>query len=116
VRALNQPASPWTSPPGPGQPASPYPASLAKARPACAPAHHAGPLRGPAAPDAGFCPRCPPLALQRLAACARPRRRAGDVDTGFIPKYQEELRTPPPPSKTKAFIEANLKSSKKVKA
>ncbi len=38
------------------------------------------------------------------------------MDTGFIPKYQEELRTPPEQSKAKTFIEANLKGSKKAKA
>ncbi|KAI8472091.1 MAG: carbamoyl-phosphate synthase L chain, ATP binding domain-containing protein [Monoraphidium minutum] len=41
-----------------------------------------------------------------------PAFRAGDVDTGFIPKYQDELTTPPPISKVKAFLADKVKSGK----
>lgn len=54
--------------------------------------------------------------LLTLLPALPPPPRAGDVDTGFIPKYQEELRTPPPPSKTKLFMEAKLKKKSKTAA
>jgi len=41
--------------------------------------------------------------------------KKGDVDTGFIPKHAEELLTPPPNPKVKAFLEAKIKA-KKLKA
>lgn len=36
--------------------------------------------------------------------------KAGDVDTGFIPKYQEELSTPPATPRVKTFLSNNLKA------
>jgi acetyl-CoA carboxylase, biotin carboxylase subunit len=36
--------------------------------------------------------------------------KAGDVDTGFIPKYQEELATPPATPKVKTFLSDRLKA------
>jgi biotin carboxylase len=45
-----------------------------------------------------------------------PAFRAGDVDTGFIPKYQAELATPPPTPKVRKFLSDKLKANKaKVK-
>ena len=38
--------------------------------------------------------------------------RAGDVDTGFIPKHADELTTPPPPSKARQFLSARIKAKK----
>lgn len=37
--------------------------------------------------------------------------KRGDVDTGFIPKYQEELRSPPPTPQVKTFL-SNLSKGK----
>jgi len=33
-----------------------------------------------------------------------PAFRAGDVDTGFIPKYQDELTVPPPTTKVRFWM------------
>ena len=41
-----------------------------------------------------------------------PAFRAGDVDTGFIPKYQDELTTPPPTSRAVKFLSDRLKAGK----
>ncbi|KIZ07144.1 acetyl-CoA carboxylase, biotin carboxylase [Monoraphidium neglectum] len=41
-----------------------------------------------------------------------PAFRAGDVDTGFIPKYQAELTTPPPTSRVKSFLSEKVKAAK----
>lgn len=41
-----------------------------------------------------------------------PAFRAGDVDTGFIPKHQDELTTPPPTSKAVKFMSERLKAGK----
>jgi acetyl-CoA carboxylase biotin carboxylase subunit len=38
--------------------------------------------------------------------------KAGTVDTGFIPKYIDELKTPPPTSKLKAFLSETVKAKK----
>eukprot|EP00775_Hariotina_reticulata_P006051 gene6051-6289_t len=42
--------------------------------------------------------------------------RAGNVDTGFIPKHIDTLNTPPPTSRVKAFLSDLVKSKKAVKA
>jgi len=42
--------------------------------------------------------------------------RAGTVDTGFIPKYIDELKTPPPTSKVKAFLSETVKAKKAPRA
>jgi len=45
-----------------------------------------------------------------------PAFREGNVDTGFIPKYIDELNTPPAPSKVRTFLSDLAKASKsKVK-
>ena len=39
----------------------------------------------------------------------------GDVDTGFIPKHQDELTVPPPPSKAKIFLTETTKKKTTTK-
>ena len=41
--------------------------------------------------------------------------KSGNVDTGFIPKYADELTTPPKESKTKAFMTEVAKARKGTK-
>eukprot|EP00879_Flechtneria_rotunda_P000765 GHRR01000886.1.p1 GENE.GHRR01000886.1~~GHRR01000886.1.p1 ORF type:complete len:559 (+),score=180.35 GHRR01000886.1:157-1833(+) len=38
--------------------------------------------------------------------------RAGDVDTGFIPKHIDSLNTPPPTSRVKSFLSDTVKAKK----
>jgi hypothetical protein len=64
----------------------------------------------------GFCwssTACIHVSAADAAAPQHEAFRSGNIDTGFIARYAEDLQVPPPPSKTRAFLSDLAKSRKK---